>query len=218
MKAAEMQKQQLDEGPPTPSQPPPGRSSSKVAKIARGLVILGVVVLVLGLALQELRTRGTSAAGGITVANYRAVAKVDDRPAPVFEMPALGDTSNIALRDFAGEVVILNFWASWCGPCRAEAPELESTWQAYQDQGVQFLGVDYRDDRAAGRAFVAEFDLTYPSVFDPAGQLAFDYELVGLPTTFVIGRDGRIVYKFTGRIDAAILGSALDDVLSGEGA
>ena len=211
-----MQEQPPENDPATPSLPPPGRSSSGAAKLAGGVLILSVVVVILGLALQELSTRGTSAAGGITVANYRAVAKADDRPAPGFEMPALSGTSSVALRDHAGKVVVLNFWATWCGPCRAEAPELESTWRAYRGRGVQFLGVNYRDDRAAAEAYEREFDITYPSAFDPAGQLAFDYELIGLPTTFVIGQGGRIVYRFTGKIDAAILGSALDDVLTGD--
>ena len=206
MGATKKPEQLLDDASATPSGRPPGRSPSRATRLAGGVLILGLVVLIVGLAFQELRTRGTSAAGGITVANYRAMAKTEDRPVPQFEMPALSGTANLALRDYADKVVVLNFWATWCGPCRTEAPELESTWRAYRDRGVQFLGVNYRDDRARARAYEGEFGITYPSVFDPAGQLAFDYELVGLPTTFVIGRDGRIVYKFTGKIDSAILG------------
>jgi thiol-disulfide isomerase/thioredoxin len=128
-------------------------------------------------------------------------------------MAAINGGDRIRLSDLAGNVVVLNFWASWCGPCRREAPGLQGTWEAYTHRGVRFLGVDHRDDQAAARAYEGEFGITYPSVYDPAGELAFDYELVGLPTTFIIDRSGRIVFRFTGYTDAGILRKALEDVL-----
>jgi len=192
----------------------PARSEAeRYARLGIRMAVLGVVLLVVVLAVQEIRSRGTGGVSGLTIANYRAVAQADDRPAPDFRLPALDGSGEIAMSDFRGDVVVLNFWATWCGPCRREAPGLQSTWDAYRDGGVRFLGVNYRDDRAAAREYEREFGITYPSVFDPAGELAFSYELVGLPTTFIIDRDGRIVYRFVGYIDAAILQDALDDVL-----
>lgn len=107
----------------------------------------------------------------------------------------------------------LNFWASWCAPCRLEAPDLQATWEAYRQRGVQFLGVNYRDDKAAANAFTDEFRITYPSVFDPSGSLAFGYELIGVPTTFIIDGQGHVRFQFRGYLDGAVLRRALDDVL-----
>jgi len=206
----------LQPNEPSQSSPEPPRLQDlehPYARLGIRMAIFGLVLLVVVLAVQELRSRGTSGESGITVANYRAVAQVDDRPAPDFRMPALSGSGDIALRDFRGRVVVLNFWASWCGPCRREAAGLQSTWEAYRDRSVQFLGVDYRDDQAAARAYEREFGITYPSVYDPGGVLAFHYQLAGLPTTFIIDGAGRIVYRFVGYTDAAILRDALKDVV-----
>ena len=196
----------------------PSRRPSPIAAaylvLARRLVVLGATLFLLLLIVGELRTRGTSGVGGTTTANYRAVARTDGRPAPRFELQAL-DGGTISLGDYGGRVVVLNFWATWCGPCRREAPALEAAYEDYRGRGVQFLGVDYRDDAAAARAYEREFGITYPSVYDPGRTLAFAYELVGVPTTFVIGRDGRIQYRFVGYLTDAVLRKALDDVLSG---
>ena len=188
--------------------------AERYARLGKRMALVGIVLLVIVLAVQELLSRGTGGESGITIANYRAVAQADDRPAPDFEMAALDGGDQIRLSDLAAEVVVLNFWATWCGPCRREAPGLQSTWEAYQHRGVRFLGVDYRDDQAAARAYEGEFGITYPSVYDPAGELAFDYELVGLPTTFIIDSSGRIAYRFMGYTDAIILRKALEDVLN----
>jgi len=180
-------------------------------------VLLGVgaaAAVVAGLALIQLRSQGTSAVGGFTVADYQARAEAQNTPAPDFELPSLEDGKPIRLSSFRGHVVVLNFWASWCAPCRLEAPGLRRVSERYADEGVRFLGVDYRDDEAAARAFVDEFRLTYPSVSDPSGLLAYDFELIGFPTTFIIDPAGTIRYRFVGYLDEAVLENAVNDVLS----
>jgi DsbE subfamily thiol:disulfide oxidoreductase len=180
-------------------------------------VLLGVgaaAAVVAALALIQLRNQGTSAVGGFTVANYQARAEAENTPAPDFELSSLEDGEPIRLSSFRGDVVVLNFWASWCAPCRLEAPGLRRVSERYRDEGVRFLGVDFRDDDDAARAFVEEFRLEYPSVADPSGFLADDYGLIGFPTTFIIDPAGTIRYRFVGYLEETVLESTVNDVLS----
>jgi len=104
--------------------------------------------------------------------------------------------SRLSLSSYRGRVVVLNFWGSWCGPCRAEAPTLATAAQRYQPAGVAFLGVDERDTQASATAFEHGFGITYPSLADPSSLIALDFTsvvpLAGTPTTLVIDRTGRI--------------------------
>jgi len=96
------------------------------------------------------------------------------RPAPAFTL-GLFDGSTIRLEDFKGKIVFLNFWASWCPPCRAEARVLEEAWRKYKDDGVVFLGINTQDTEEAARKFLEEYSITYPNGQDPGGRIAIDY-------------------------------------------
>ena len=118
-------------------------------------------------------------------------------PMPVLDLPALRG-GRVTPDLYRGKVVVVNFWASWCGPCRREQPGLERLWREYRDRGAQFIGVDFDDDRAAALAYLEEFDVTYPSVFDPTGILAFRFGMLAPPTTFIVDRQGQLRYHLLG--------------------
>jgi len=165
--------------------------------------------------IYQLLPGGSSENSSIGVADYQATAVQESQLAKDFTMPELDGGERISLSDFRGKIVVLNVWASWCLPCRKEAPALQAAWEDYRGRGVQFLGSNYQDDRDAARGFVEEFGITYPSVFDPSGRLAIDYGFFGLPSTFVIDGSQRIRFRFTGYLTASRLRAALDDLLEG---
>ncbi len=136
------------------------------------------------------------------------------RQAPPFILPLFGGGS-ISLESLRGKVVFLNFWASWCVPCRAEARTLEAAWLKYRDQDVVFVGVDIQDKEEDARQFLREFGITYPNARDASGRAAIDYGVWGIPETFVIDRTGRIIYKHVGALGWATITARLDDALRG---
>ncbi len=194
-----------------PDAPPPRRGGRTV----RNLVIVGLVLGVVALAVVEFRTRGTAGVGSIGVADYRAHVETRSETAPGFSLPSLGGSGSVSLASFRGKIVVLNFFASWCAPCRLEAPGLRKVSKDYADRGVQLLGVDFRDNDAAGQAFMDEFGLDYPAASDAAGSLADDFGLYGMPTTFVIDADGIIRYRFVGYVQEDSLRGSLDALLKG---
>ena len=127
----------------------------------------------------------------------------ENRPAPTFALPAIDGSGTVGLRP-ASRVTVVNFWASWCTACRAEAPDLEAV-SREQGPAVRFLGVDEGDRLADARSFIRTSGITYPSGFDPKERAASRYGIFGLPYTFVIDRSGRIRAEFAGRIAASSL-------------
>ncbi len=113
--------------------------------------------------------------------------------APDFTMETY-DGGSITLSDLRGQVVVINFWASWCGPCAEEAPDLQQAWEDYRDQGVMFIGVDYVDSEEKGLAYIERFGITYPNGADLGTKISDLYHIRGVPETFVINREGEITY------------------------
>jgi cytochrome c biogenesis protein CcmG/thiol:disulfide interchange protein DsbE len=125
--------------------------------------------------------------------------------------------SQSSLADMRGKIVVLNFWASWCTPCRMEADLLENAWQKYRDQGVIFLGVAYADSEPKSLAFLDEFDISYPNAPDLRSAISADYEITGVPETFFIDREGTITYVQIVPLDKVTLESTIEQLLSADG-
>lgn len=160
--------------------------------------------------------------------NYKLVPNLepinDSEPAPDFTLPSLSAgnpapkvtlwdrlwgrsasprrlAKKISLKDFRGRVVLLNFWASWCLPCREEMPAMELLYQEFKDQGFVLLAVNVKDKQKDALAFVKELKLTYPVLFDPEGEVGLLYGAWGLPTTYLIGRQGEGLARVWGPAD-----------------
>jgi thiol-disulfide isomerase/thioredoxin len=121
--------------------------------------------------------------------------------APSVSGPVVGG-GKLSLTAYRGHVVVLNFWGSWCTPCRAEAPGLSALATHVKSSGVRFLGIDIRDSPASAQAFMSDFGITYPSLNDPSDNLALNFRdtvpPAGIPTTLVISRTGRITARVIG--------------------
>lgn len=126
-----------------------------------------------------------------------ALARGETPPVPSVTLPAF-DGPPVSLPALRGHPVVLNFWASWCIPCRDEAPLLERVWREFRSQGVIVLGVDTQDLEAPARAFLKQYGITYRNVRDPDGSLGRLFGTTGVPETFFISGDGRIRGKFPG--------------------
>jgi len=161
--------------------------------LAVRLAIIAPVVLLIGLFGYILTQREMPKSIEV------ALARGEKPAAPGFTLPRYHG-GKLSLTDLRGKAVVLNFWASWCGPCRDEAPLLERVWRGYRDRGVVVVGVNIQDLEPAARKFLQEFQITYPNVRDGDGRIAKKYGVTGVPETFFIDRSGRIVQKFPGAV------------------
>ena len=114
-------------------------------------------------------------------------------PAPAFELERLDGDGTLDLASLKGKGVVLNFWASWCIPCKDEAPLLQAAWEEHRDRGLVIVGIDAQDFRADARKFVDRFGLTYPVVYDGKGSTLGRYGITGFPETYFVDRQGRLV-------------------------
>jgi cytochrome c biogenesis protein CcmG, thiol:disulfide interchange protein DsbE len=154
-------------------------------KLAAQMLALALVTGLFALLVWKLATEDEDAAsklgrGGTPVA-------------PVFRLDRLDRPGDVSLAAYRGRPVVLNFWASWCEPCKQEAPLLESVWRRYRDRGLVVIGLDFNDLRSDARRFARENRMSYPLAYDGHGDTLTDYGVVGAPETFFIDRTGRLI-------------------------
>ena len=182
----------------TVSETPPGRRS--FGRTAGIVIPLAVVAAVVAAALTR-PAQGGSARVDLFPVDAREAAPTDPQPL------LLGD-GTLSLRSLRGEIVVVNFWASWCGPCRREQPELNRAHRRLARQGVAFVGVDVRDSDANGAAHWREFDVPYDSVVDQQASFSADFDGVSpaaLPTTILLDTRGRVAVRIFGETTVAEL-------------
>ena len=138
---------------------------------------------------------------------------VDSGLAPDFSLTGF-DGRKVTLSELRGQVVIVNFWASWCPPCREEAAYLEQTWRKYQGQGVVFIGVDYVDTEKAALAYIQEFDITYINGPDLRTEISDAYNIQGVPETFFIAKNGELRGVHIGPLVAPQLDEKIEELLA----
>ena len=165
------------------------RKRSITIFVVVSLINAGLLIL---LWTQLLTPARQSASTGSDIPSSNALV---GHAAPNFTLSVLSGSrvSSLTLAAYKGRPVMLNFWASWCGPCQQEAPFLQSQWQQAHAQGVVFLGVDYQDSKPGGLNFVQKYSISYPNVVDASGTTAINYGVTGTPETFFINRKGVIV-------------------------
>jgi cytochrome c biogenesis protein CcmG/thiol:disulfide interchange protein DsbE len=165
-------------------------------KLGAQALAVGLVVALLALLVWKLAHDEGSAIPG-------ALARGERPPAPAFTLPRLDTEGTLSLADLRGKAVVINFWASWCGPCKDEAPVLEAAWREHRDEGLVVLGVDFNDLRSDALAFMRDVGMTYPVVYDRGGSLVAKYGATAVPETFFVDRQGRLVgRRIAGAVNA----------------
>jgi cytochrome c biogenesis protein CcmG/thiol:disulfide interchange protein DsbE len=165
----------------------------RARQVAQGVAI-GVVALLFVLLAWSL---ATDEGGDLAAASARGELPV----APDFTLERLDEEGELTLSSLRGRAVVLNVWASWCLPCKEEAPFLEQVWRESRDDGLVVVGLDAKDFRRDARRFVERYGLTFPIVFDGPGDELGGYGVTGFPETFVLDREGRVVEAFAGAVD-----------------
>jgi len=166
----------------------------RASLVAQGAAV-GLIVLLFGLLLWKLVYDECG--------DFIAAAARGERPqAPDFTLERLDEDGELRLSSLRGQAVVVNAWASWCIPCREEAPFLEQVWRENRDRGLVVVGLDAKDFRVDARRFMRQYDLTFPIVYDGDGSTICRFGVTGFPETVVLDREGKAIDGFVGAINS----------------
>jgi len=171
-----------------------------MSRLARAVIVVALLGLVVVLTLAFRRDPHDIRSGTV------------GKPAPAFALARLDGAGELALSQYAGKVVVVNFFASWCLPCKQENPALVRVYERYRGSDVVIVGVLYQDSLDSGRAYVRDMGVVWPTVVDDAGRVALSYGVFGIPETFFIGPDGIIAGRHIGPIDEATLARGIEAI------
>jgi thiol-disulfide isomerase/thioredoxin len=198
------------------------KETQRAVAIALVIFIVGSIALSLaGCTSDPLADQFRSGDSKNYIAGDGTVTEFDSSQRPTF-LPFTGETESGQMLDskaLEGQVVVMNWWYSACAPCRAEAPDLQALSEEFQDQGVQFVGVNVRDTAETALAFDRKFDISFPSIIDAqSGAVSLAFQGVvspqAVPTTLVIDKQGKVASRILGRIDPSILKTLIETVVA----
>lgn len=188
--------------PPDPQSGPPPSADGNPVRRELVMVILGGLI---GLVIVAI----VWVISGRMATPVMPAAAETNRPAPAFMLPLLGG-GELQLADLKGKIVVVNFWGTWCEPCKAETPALEAAYIQLQSQGVEFVGINLRHQEALGAAgdadvanFVKNYGVTYPIVFDTTGEISRKYQISPIPVSYFLDQQGNIRYVYVGTLTTA---------------
>ena len=180
----------------------------------RGWIVLGggavISALIAILSWASISTGGNP--GGLAVNSDLVEFEIDASAARDFDLDLIGG-GTVQLSDLRGKVVMVDFWASWCPPCRVEAPALAKVYREFQGQPVEFLGVDIWDNIGDAELFLQQEGPAYPNGFDASGVVAIDYGVRGIPEKYFIDREGILVKKLSGPLTETTLRNTINELL-----
>ena len=139
-------------------------------------------------------------------------APLPDRPAPDFTLPIL-DGTTVTLSELKGQVALINVWATWCPPCRAEMPTIQAAYEQYRNQGFTVLAVNLQEDPRTVAAFMGEFSLTFPALLDTDGAVSQTYQAYALPSSFFVDRKGIIRAVYRGPMPRGVIAGTVEQLL-----
>jgi len=191
---------------PAAATPSTGRGRIRWPLALAVIAVVGGLLVLFGFGLIR-----AAQSGGIGINAIGEVGRISPGPAPDFQMPLFSGGS-FRLSEQRGKAVLVNFWASWCPPCRDEAPVFERAWQVYRNRGVVLVGVDVWDSERDAQNFLQAFGITYPNGPD-ASNAAIEYGLTGVPETFFVRPNGTIARHWMGPLTDKQIHAFVDDLL-----